>query len=93
MKDMIILEKIREERMLPKGIADINALVEVARVSSLVDLDKRYNWAMSNADLDVAKELRLTGVKKYWRCTDQVEMKLDWLHDWISVLATFVRHS
>ncbi len=27
------------------------------------------------------------------RHTSQVEMKLDWLHDWIPVLAIFVKHS
>ena len=48
---------------------------------------------MSNADLDAAKELGLTSIKKYWRRAGQVKMELDWLHDWISVLAIFVRHS
>ncbi len=43
--------------------------------------------------MDAAKELELTRVKKYWRQAGQVEMKLDWLHDWIPALATFVRHS
>ena len=48
---------------------------------------------MSNADLDVVKELELTDIKKYWKRADQVEMELDWLYDWISALATFMRHS
>ena len=42
--------------------------------------------------MDVAKKLRLTGVKKYKTRAGQVEMKLNWLHDWIPALATFVRH-
>ncbi len=93
MKDVIISEKAREEEMLSEGIADKTVPAEVARVSSLVDLAGRYNWAMSNADMDAAKELGLTGIKKYWRRADQVEMKLDWLHDSIPALATFVKHS
>ncbi len=48
---------------------------------------------MSNVDMNAAKELGLTGIKKYWRRAAQVEMELDWLHDWIPALATFVRHS
>ena len=36
---------------------------------------------MSNADMDAAKKLGQTGIKKYWRRAGQVEMKLDWLHD------------
>ena len=48
---------------------------------------------MSNANLDAAKELGLTGIKKYWKCTRQIEMELDWLYDWIPALVIFVRHS
>ncbi len=39
--------------MLSEDIVDTTALAEIAQVSSLVDLAERYNWAMSNADLDV----------------------------------------
>ncbi len=93
MKDVIISEKAREEEILPEGVANTTAPAEVARVSSPVDLAGRYNWAISVVDLDAVKELGLTGIKKYWRRAGQVEMELDWLHDWILALATFVRHS
>lgn len=33
---------------------------------------------MSNIDLDIAKELRLTGIKKYQKRTSQDEIELDW---------------
>ncbi len=65
MKDVIISEKVREDKMLPENISDTTALAEVAWVSSPVDLTGRYNWAMSDADLDTAKELGLTSIKKY----------------------------
>ncbi len=66
MKDVIILEKAREEEMLSlEGIADTTAPAEVARVSSPVDLIGRYNWVMSNTNLNAAKELGLTDIKKY----------------------------
>ena len=45
-------------------------------------------WVKSNTNLDAAKELNLTGIKKYWVS----EIKLDWLYDQILVLATFVRY-
>ncbi len=32
---------------------------------------------MSNADLDVAKELGLTDIKKYWKFAGLVEIELD----------------
>ena len=70
MKAVIILEKTREEEMLSKNIANTTTPAEVAQVSSLVDLTGRYNWAMNDANLDLVKELGLTGIKKYWRRTD-----------------------
>ena len=45
---------------------------------------------MSNTDMVTAQELGQTWDKKYWRRTGKVEIKLDKLHDWISVLTTFV---
>ena len=93
MKEVIILQKAKEEEMLSGSIADTTVLAEMAQVSSFVDLTERYNWVMSNANLDVVKELELTGIKKYWRRAGQVEIELDWLYDWISALATFVKHS
>ena len=78
---MIISKKVKKEKTLSKDIIDTIALVKVAQVLSLVDLTKRYNWAMSDANLDIAKKLELTGIKKYWRRISQVEIKLDWLHN------------
>ncbi len=71
----------QEKKMLLEGIVDTTMPAEVAGVSSLINLVGRYNWAMSDADLDTAKELGLTGIKKYWRRAGQVELELDWLHD------------
>ncbi len=81
MKDVIISEKVSEEKMLWEGIAVTIAPAEVARELNPINLARRYNWAMSNADLDIVKELRLTGIKKYWKHANQVEMELDWLYD------------
>lgn len=42
--------------------------------------------------MNIAKKLGLTRVKKYWRHTSQVEIELDWVHNWIPGLARFVRN-
>ena len=47
---------------------------------------------MSNTNLDIAKKLRLTSIKKYWRYTGQVKIELDWLHNWIFILTIFIKH-
>ena len=65
MKDVIIKEKTREKEKLFKSIADITAPAEVAQASCPVDLLERDMWAMSNANLDAAKKIGLTGIKKY----------------------------
>lgn len=47
---------------------------------------------MRNIDIDAAKELRIIKAKKYWRRIGQVEIKFDWLHDWILTLAKIVKY-
>ena len=74
--------------------ADKIAKADVARTSSPIDLDGKYMWAMSNIDINVARDLGLTGIKKHWRLANQIEKEVDRLHkDWILALATFVKHS
>lgn len=46
---------------------------------------------MSNANLDITKELRLISIKKYWKHIEQVKIELNWLYDKILVLATFMK--
>ena len=67
--------------------------MEMAQTLSPINFIGKYIWAMSNADLDTAKKLELTSIKKYWRRARQVEIKLNWLYNRISILATFVRYS
>ena len=93
MKDVVIEEKSKEKEELLEGIADTTAPAKMAQASSSIDLAGKYIWAMNNANMDAAKELRLTSIMKYWRRARQVEMKFDWLHDWCLVLVTFVKHS
>ena len=64
MKDIIISEKARE-RKLSEGPTDRPIPAEVAKVSSLIDVARKYRWAIGNIDMDTAKKLGLTGVKKY----------------------------
>ena len=45
--------------------ADKIEQAEVVRTSSPMDLDGKYMWAMSNVDIDTARDLGLTGIKKH----------------------------
>ena len=59
-----------------------------------MDLDSKYMWAISNVDIDAARNLELIGIKKHWRLTGQIEKKVNGLHkDWILAFAAFVKHS
>ena len=73
--------------------ADKIAQVEVVRTLSPMDLDGKYMWTMSNIDIDAAKDLGLTDIKKHLRLAGQIEKKVDRLHrDWIPALAAFMKH-
>ena len=41
------------------------ALAEVGKTSSPIDLNSKYIWVISNIDIDVARDLGLTGIKKH----------------------------
>lgn len=64
-RDVIISEKNRKRKKLLGGITDITISVEVVWASSLIDLTWIYKWTINNTNLDIAKELELTGIKKY----------------------------
>ena len=68
MKDVIISRKaLEKEGQLVVRNADKIALAEVGKTLSLIDLDGKYMWAISNVDIDVARDLGLIGIKKHWR--------------------------
>lgn len=81
MKDKIILKKIRKKRQLLKCIMNITILAKIAQGYSVTDLALKYNYTMSNVNLDSAKKLRLRGVNKYYRYVGQVKSKLNWLYN------------
>ncbi len=74
--------------------ADKTTITEIVKVSSVIDLGSKHSWAISNADIDTAEDLGLTGIKKYWRRIGQIQDEVDSLHkDWIPALGAFVKHS
>ena len=95
MKDVIISKKaLEKEEQLVVRNADKIALAEVGRMSSPIDLDGKYMWAINNVNIDANRDLGLTGIKKHWRLAGQIEKEVNGLHrDWIPTLAAFVKHS
>ena len=65
MKNVISEEKARKKKRLSEDIANTTTLAKVTQASSSIDFARKYIWVMSNANLDVAKKLRLTNIKKY----------------------------
>ena len=41
------------------------AILEVVKTSSAINISNKYSWVINNIDIDVAKDLGVTGVKKY----------------------------
>ena len=94
MKDVIISKKaLEKEGQLVVRNADKIALAEVRSALSLMDLDGKYMWAISNVDIDAARDLGLTGIKKHWRLAGQIEKEVNGLYrDCIPALVAFVKH-
>lgn len=63
MNNLILLEKTREKEKISDDIVDTNMLVEVASMSSLIDLTWKYKWAISNTDVNATNKPRLTRFK------------------------------
>ncbi len=97
MEDVVAVAKKsrkNKKQLAIEKLIDIIVMAEVAKVSSVIDLGSQYSWTINNADIDVARDLGLTGIKKYWSCAGQIQAKVDWLYkDWISALEVFVKHS
>lgn len=67
--------------------------VKVVKMLSLIDLDSKYIWAISNADINDARDLELTIVKKYWRRAGRIKNKMNGLYkNQISTLSIFIKH-
>ena len=65
-KDVVISKKAQEkEGHLVVKNTDKIAQAEVARTWSPINLDGKLMWAISNVDIDTARDLGLTGIKKH----------------------------
>lgn len=55
----------KKESKLIMGNTNKIALIKVAKMSNLMDLDSKYIQAISNINFDATKNLKLTGIKNY----------------------------
>lgn len=62
-----MLEKVKEKEKLSDNIGYTTMLTEVIGASSPIDLISRYGWVKSISDVDIAKKLGITEIKKYWQ--------------------------
>lgn len=47
-------------------------MAKIAKLASIIDIGNKYRQAISNDNIDVARDLELTSVKKYQRCIGQI---------------------
>ena len=65
-KEIIILKKaLEKERQLEMRNTDKIALAKIGRTSSPMDLDGKYMKAISNVDINMARDLGLTNIEKH----------------------------
>lgn len=92
MQDINIFEKIREkeEQLI---VENVIKQAKVVKMSNSINLDSKYIQAISNANIDITKNLRLISVKKYQKCAGLIKKKVNELYkDQILALATFIKH-
>lgn len=71
-------ERVGENKeLLAMKNVDKSIIVEVAKVSSAINLRKKHRQAISNADMDTTEDLELIVIKKYWRYPGQIQDKVD----------------
>lgn len=66
-KDIIAAAKKCGKNRGLLAIENANKIViaKVAKILSVINFDNKYNWAINNANIDIAEDLKLTGIKKY----------------------------
>lgn len=79
MKNVIFFTEKVEELFVIENV-NKTTIAEVAKVSSAIDLGNKHSWVISNANIDITKDLGLTGMQKYKRCAGQIQDKVDSLH-------------
>lgn len=55
-----------EKQLAMENLLYKTAMAEVAKVSNVINLGVQYSQAISNIDIDIARDLGLTRIKKYW---------------------------
>lgn len=66
-KNIIVVAENSLENKELLVIENVNkiTIAKVIKVSSIIDLESKYSWIISNANIDIAKDLGLIGIKKY----------------------------
>ena len=73
---IVVVEKNREnKKLLVIENVDKTVIPKVAKVLSVINLENKRSWVISNIDIDIAGDLKLICIKKYWRCTSQIQDK------------------
>ena len=67
MKDIIaVIERGgKNKELLAIKNTDKTAMTEVAKMSNAINFGSKYNWVISNTNIDVARNLKLINIKKY----------------------------
>lgn len=71
---MIILGKTKsdnKELLIIKNVGKIT-IVEIAKIFSIINNNNKHGQAISNNNINVAKNLKLTNIKKYERYINQI---------------------
>lgn len=61
----MILEKAKKKKQLLENIANTTTLAKITLTSSFINFTRRYKQKINNTNLNAAKKLGLTRLKRY----------------------------
>lgn len=54
---------------------NITTITGVAKVSNVIHLYNMYSWSISNANINITRDSKLTVIEEYQKCTIQIKDK------------------
>lgn len=57
------------------AIENINkiAIIELAKMLSIINFDNKHDCTISNSNINIAGNLKLTNIQKYQKCNSQIQ--------------------
>lgn len=67
----------KNKTLLVIEYTDKTAMAEVTKVLSANNVSSKHSQAINNTDMDATRDLKLIGIKNYFKCASYIQNKID----------------